>query len=64
VELVTDEIVNGVAVAGTADECEAGVRALIAAGADEVVFFPMPTNETERLVEQVARDLLPRFRGP
>lgn len=63
VELVTDDIVNTVAVAGTPEECEASVRALIDAGADEIVFFPMPAAATEDLVRRVASDLLPRFRG-
>jgi 5,10-methylenetetrahydromethanopterin reductase len=61
-ELVTDRIVDGVAIAGTPAECERGVRALVAAGADEVVFFPFPPAETEMLVERIARDLIPRFR--
>jgi alkanesulfonate monooxygenase SsuD/methylene tetrahydromethanopterin reductase-like flavin-dependent oxidoreductase (luciferase family) len=63
VELVDDDLVAKVAVAGTADECERAVRALIDAGADEVVFFPMPADATESLVRRVAADLLPRFRS-
>lgn len=61
-ELVTDEIVAGVAVAGTPDECERSIRALIDAGADEIVFFPFPSADAETQVERIARDLLPRFR--
>ena len=63
VELVDDDIVSKVAVAGTPDECAAGVRALIEAGADEIVFFPMPASATEELVDQIAADLIPRFRN-
>lgn len=62
-ELIPDDLVNKVAVAGTPDECEAGIRALIEAGADEVVFFPMPPDNTEALVKSIASDLLPRFRS-
>jgi alkanesulfonate monooxygenase SsuD/methylene tetrahydromethanopterin reductase-like flavin-dependent oxidoreductase (luciferase family) len=60
-ELVDDALVAKVAVAGTPDECEAGLRALVAAGADEIVLFPMPATATEPTIERVARDLLPRF---
>ena len=63
VELVSDDLVGKVAVAGTPEECEAGVRALIEAGAAEIAFFPMPAAETERLVERIASELLPRLRG-
>lgn len=61
-ELIPDDLVSKVAVAGTVDECEASVRALIEAGAGEIVFFPMPAAETESLVRRIATDLLPRFR--
>lgn len=61
-ELIPDDLINKVAVAGTTGECERAVRKLIEAGAGEIVFFPMPPNETENLVERIASDLLPRFR--
>ena len=63
VELVDDDTVGRVTVAGTPDDCEARVRDLIAAGADEVVFFPFPSERAERMIERIARDLLPRLRG-
>jgi alkanesulfonate monooxygenase SsuD/methylene tetrahydromethanopterin reductase-like flavin-dependent oxidoreductase (luciferase family) len=61
-ELIPDDLINKVAVAGDVDDCEAAIRALIDAGADEIVFFPMPAAETESLVNRIATDLLPRFR--
>lgn len=61
-ELIPDDLIDKVAVAGNVEECEAAVRALIEAGADEVVFFPMPAAETESLVQRIATDLLPRLR--
>jgi alkanesulfonate monooxygenase SsuD/methylene tetrahydromethanopterin reductase-like flavin-dependent oxidoreductase (luciferase family) len=61
-ELIPDDLINKVAVAGNVDECEILVRALIDAGTDEIVFFPMPAAETESLVQRVSSDLLPRFR--
>ena len=63
VELVDDEIVAKVAVAGTPDECAAQLQKLIDAGSDEIVFFPFPSAETERVVERIASDLLPRLRA-
>jgi len=61
-ELIPDDLINNVAVAGNVDECEGLIRALIEAGSDEIVFFPMPSAETESLVQRIASDLLPRFR--
>jgi 5,10-methylenetetrahydromethanopterin reductase len=61
-ELIPDDLITKVAVAGTVDECEASIRALAEAGSDEIVFFPMPPSNTEALVERIASDLLPRFR--
>ncbi len=62
-ELVDDATVARVAVAGTPDECVAGVRRLIDAGADEIAFFPFPSDQAERVIERIAGDLLPRLRG-
>jgi alkanesulfonate monooxygenase SsuD/methylene tetrahydromethanopterin reductase-like flavin-dependent oxidoreductase (luciferase family) len=61
-ELIPDDLIDKVAVAGTVDDCEVGIRALIEAGADEIVFYGMPSSETESLVQRIASDLLPRFR--
>jgi alkanesulfonate monooxygenase SsuD/methylene tetrahydromethanopterin reductase-like flavin-dependent oxidoreductase (luciferase family) len=61
-ELVDDNTVARVAVAGTPDECAVAVRNLIAAGADEIAFFPFPSDQTEATIERIAADLLPRLR--
>lgn len=61
VELVDDAVIARVAVAGTPDECAAGVRRLIAAGADEIVFFPFPADSAETVIRRIAADLLPRL---
>jgi alkanesulfonate monooxygenase SsuD/methylene tetrahydromethanopterin reductase-like flavin-dependent oxidoreductase (luciferase family) len=63
VELVTDDLIARVAVAGTPAECAAGLRALIEAGSDEIILFPLPADQTERLVERGAGELLPLLRG-
>lgn len=54
VELVDDEMVERLAVAGTPEDCERGARQLIEAGADQVVFFPFPTVEVERQLPRLA----------
>jgi alkanesulfonate monooxygenase SsuD/methylene tetrahydromethanopterin reductase-like flavin-dependent oxidoreductase (luciferase family) len=63
VELVDDAMVDQLAVSGNAEECEAGIRRLIAAGADSIVFFPFPGEEVERQLEGISKILLPRLSG-
>lgn len=63
VELVDDETIARVAIAGTPDECAAGLRRLIAAGADEIAFFPFPSASAEQSIRRIAADLLPQLRG-
>ena len=60
-EFVDDEMVERLAVAGNAEECKAGVRKLIEAGATTVVFFLFPSDEVERQLEQISEVLLPRL---
>ncbi len=62
-ELVDDDTIARVAIAGTPDECAAGLRALIEAGADEIAFFPCPADTVETSIGRIANDLLPRLRG-
>lgn len=62
VELIDDETVGRVAVAGTPAESAEAIRRLIEAGADEIAFFPFPSERTEETVERIAADLLPRLR--
>ncbi|MCC6790139.1 MAG: LLM class flavin-dependent oxidoreductase [Thermomicrobiales bacterium] len=62
-ELADDETIARVTVAGTPDDCEAGIRRLIEAGADEIVFYPLPAERSEQMIERIASDLLPRLRG-
>jgi len=55
IELVNDEMVDRLAVAGTPEDCERGIRGLIDAGADEVVFFPFPTSRLEQQLPRLAQ---------
>lgn len=56
-----DRWVEDLAIAGDPEECAAGVRAHLGAGADSVALFPMPVERATELVELAARDLLPRL---
>lgn len=60
-ELVDDAMVDRLAVSGTPDECEAGIRRLIDAGATSIVFFPFPSDEVEQQLQQISEVLLPRL---
>jgi 5,10-methylenetetrahydromethanopterin reductase len=61
IELVDDDMVERVAVAGTPADCERGIRALIEAGADQIVFFPFPTDAVEQQLTRIHDSLLPRL---
>lgn len=63
VDLVSDEMVTQLAVAGNIDDCEAGIRRLIEAGADSIVFFPFPSDRVEEQLERISSVLLPRLAG-
>jgi 5,10-methylenetetrahydromethanopterin reductase len=54
IELVDDDLVERVAVAGTQAECERGIAQLFEAGADEVVFFPFPASDVEQQLPRLA----------
>ncbi len=60
-ELVDDDMVDRLAVAGTPADCERGIRGLIDAGADQIVFFPFPTAEVEQQLTRIHDALLPRL---
>jgi alkanesulfonate monooxygenase SsuD/methylene tetrahydromethanopterin reductase-like flavin-dependent oxidoreductase (luciferase family) len=63
VELVDDAMVGQLAVSGNPDECEAGIRRLIEAGASSIVFFPFPSDQVEQQLERISRVLLPRLKA-
>ena len=60
-ELVDDDMVDRLAVAGTPADCERGIRRLIDAGADQIVFFPFPTSQVEQQLTRIHDALLPRL---
>ena len=57
-----DQWVEDLAIAGEPDECAAGIRRLLDAGADSVALFPVPAERARELVELAAAEVLPRVR--
>ena len=62
-ELVEDGLVTRWRWRGRRTSARQAIRALIAAGADEIVFIPFPPEKTEESVERIATELIPAFRG-
>jgi alkanesulfonate monooxygenase SsuD/methylene tetrahydromethanopterin reductase-like flavin-dependent oxidoreductase (luciferase family) len=58
---LTDQWISDLAIAGTPDECAAQIQALLDAGSDSVVLFPVPAEEAISVIEAAARDVLPRL---
>jgi alkanesulfonate monooxygenase SsuD/methylene tetrahydromethanopterin reductase-like flavin-dependent oxidoreductase (luciferase family) len=58
-----DAWIGDLAVAGDPEECARGIQALLDAGSDSVVLFPVPPEDAATMVETVAREILPRL-GP
>ncbi|MCW2842587.1 MAG: 5,10-methylenetetrahydromethanopterin reductase [Nocardioides sp.] len=56
--------VEDLAVAGTAGECTAKVRALLDAGCDAVALFPTPAMNAPATVAALAAHVLPHFADP
>lgn len=51
------------AIAGTPDECVEKIQRLRDAGADGVMLCPVPSSETEAIIELTAREVLPNING-
>lgn len=64
IDLVDDAMVDHLAVAGTAADCETGIRRLIEAGADQIVFFPFPSVAVEDQLTRIHDQLVPRLTAP
>ena len=59
---ITDIWYENLTVVGDPDECAARIRALLDAGADSVVLFPMPHDRAEEMVTMAAEEVFPRIR--
>ncbi len=56
-----DRWIEDLAIAGDPATCAERIRAYHEAGAHSVALFPMPSDDTERLVEVTASEVLPRI---
>ncbi len=56
-----DRWIEDLAIAGDPATCAERIRAYHRVGADSVALFPMPSDDTERLVEITASEVLPRL---
>jgi alkanesulfonate monooxygenase SsuD/methylene tetrahydromethanopterin reductase-like flavin-dependent oxidoreductase (luciferase family) len=61
VAAMTEKWIDDLAVAGTPDECAEKIRALLDAGSDSVILFPVPAEDAISVIEAAARDVLPRL---
>jgi 5,10-methylenetetrahydromethanopterin reductase len=57
------EWLEDLVIAGDPAECEAKIRRLLEAGSTTVALFPTPPNQSEKIIEHLARDVLPAFSG-
>ena len=60
-EAMTDAWIDDLAVAGTPDECAQQIKALLDAGSDSVILFPVPAEEATSVIEVAAREVLSRL---
>jgi 5,10-methylenetetrahydromethanopterin reductase len=56
-----DQWMQDLAVVGNPEECASQIQRLLAAGADSIVLYPMPPERSEEIIEQAAREVLPRL---
>lgn len=57
-----ESLLREIAICGTADDCQAAIRRLLASGADEIVLAPQG-DELETQVTRFATDVLPALRA-
>lgn len=60
-DAMADRWIDDLAVAGTPEECAERIKALLDAGSDSVVLFPVPAEEAISVIEVAAADVLPRL---
>lgn len=55
-----DHWLDELTVSGDADECAERIGHLLAAGADSVVLFPLPSERSDEIIRAAAADVMPR----
>ena len=58
---MTEQWIDDLAVAGTPGDCAEKIQALLEAGSDSVILFPVPPDDAISVIEVAARDVLPRL---
>jgi 5,10-methylenetetrahydromethanopterin reductase len=65
VRLISDEMVDALTVAGTEDDCQAGLEALLQAGVHHLLLAPVAADETDEIgcLRRIADAVLPQIRS-
>jgi 5,10-methylenetetrahydromethanopterin reductase len=63
-EALDDDLIDRLTVTGTPSQCEARIRALLAAGAEEVVLYLYPSSDATRQIDTYVADLVARLGHP
>jgi alkanesulfonate monooxygenase SsuD/methylene tetrahydromethanopterin reductase-like flavin-dependent oxidoreductase (luciferase family) len=63
-ERISDDMVDALTIAGTEDDCGAGIEALLRAGVQHVLLAPVAAGETDEMgcLRRIAGAVLPRIR--
>jgi 5,10-methylenetetrahydromethanopterin reductase len=63
---ISDEMVDALTIAGTDQDCQAGLEALLRAGVHHIVLAPVATDETDEIgsLRRIAGAILPHIRPP
>jgi alkanesulfonate monooxygenase SsuD/methylene tetrahydromethanopterin reductase-like flavin-dependent oxidoreductase (luciferase family) len=63
---ISDEMVDALTIAGTDEDCQAGLEALLRAGVHHIVLAPVAADETDEIgsLRRIAGAVLPHIRPP
>ena len=63
---ISDEMVDALTIAGTDEDCQAGLEALLRAGVHHIVLAPVAADETDEIgsLRRIAGAVLPHVRPP
>jgi alkanesulfonate monooxygenase SsuD/methylene tetrahydromethanopterin reductase-like flavin-dependent oxidoreductase (luciferase family) len=61
---ISDEMVDALTIAGTDEDCQAGLEALLRAGVHQIVLAPVAADETDEIgsLRRIACAVLPHIR--
>ena len=63
---ISDEMVDALTIAGTDEDCQAGLEALLRAGVHHIVLAPVAADEADEIgsLRRIAGAVLPHVRRP